>query len=306
MYKKQNIVMIISIIVICGLVFSGYIILKSRHEKELDNIRRQEEEAWNSKTELLQDKVTGLEKEISVLSGNISEELDISGDLEYTPGPGGMLEKGTEESLRIEDIERRIASFFLRLDEQGYIKQYELKGSSYGEYEALIEKLSLKTPLIVNETESLYNMFLNIAHFYRTLGKNRLTMVRDVLINEHDIIESTMRDFYLWYTYDYGGEKKIKGRPSTEVLYEYAGFFLNTIGGRNYLMRRDSKLRILTAYYSILFLDKANDLKKNPHGIDIRPHLRMLLNDVSTYTGFKYKFEYIKQINGLKKKYRVE
>ena len=149
-------------------------------------------------------------------------------------------------------------------------------------------------------------MFLNIAHFYRVLGKTRLLMARDILLKENYTIESTMRDFYLWYTYDYGDKKNIKGRPSTRVLYEYAGFFLNTIGGRNYLMRRDSKLRILTAYYSVLFLDKANDIKINVHGIDIRPHLKILLSDISTYTGFEYKFEYIKKINRLKTKYSIK
>ena len=71
-------------------------------------------------------------------------------------------------------------------------------------------------------------------------------------------------------------------------------------------MRRDSKLRILTAYYSVLFLDKANDIKINVHGIDIRPHLKLLLNDVSTYTGFENKFEYIREINRLKEEYRIE
>lgn len=305
MFKKQNIIIIISIIVICGLIYSGYTILKSSHEKDLDNVRQQEENEWNSKVELLEEKILDLEREISVFS-NISEEMDIPIDQEYTSGLEDVSGKESGESFKIEDIERRIASFFLRLDEQDYMKQYELTGSSYSEYEAIIEKLSLKTPLIVNETESLYNMFLNIAHFYRVIGKNRLLMVRDILVNEHDNIESTMRAFYLWYSYDYGSEKKIKGRPSTKVLYEYAGFFLNTIGGRNYLMRRDSKLRILTAYYSVLFLDKANDLKINVHGIDIRPHLKILLNDVSTFTGFDYKFEYIRHINRLKKKYRIE
>lgn len=56
MSKKQNTIIIISIIIICGLIFSGYTILKSKQEKELDNIRQQEENEWNSKVKALQEK----------------------------------------------------------------------------------------------------------------------------------------------------------------------------------------------------------------------------------------------------------
>ena len=68
--------------------------------------------------------------------------------------------------------------------------------------------------------------------------------------------------------------------PSLETLYEYAGFFLNTLGGRNYLMRRNAQLRILTSYYCLLILDKANDETLNRYGIDIRPHIKLVLSEI--------------------------
>ncbi len=305
MLKKQNITIIISIIVICCLAFLGYRVIRSNHEKEMENAMKQEEAAWNDRVNMLQDRISSLKEEISVLSGDMSGELDLSGDQDDSSGSEITSDEETGESVDIEEVERRIASFFIKLDEQDYIKQYDIKEGSYGKYGDIIEKLSAKTPLISNETESLYNMFLNIAHFYRVLGKNDLLMIRDLLVKENDDIESIMRDFYHWYTYDYQNKNRIKGRPSIDVLYEYAGFFLNTIGGRNYLMRRDSKIRILTNYYSVLFLDRANDMKKNIHGIDIRPHLRMLSADLSNYTGLKYKQEYLLKINELREKYRI-
>lgn len=305
MKKNQNRTIIISIIVVCALALLGYTIIKSRHEKDLAGVRKQEEEAWNDKVHMLEDKISDLKKEISVLSGDIPEESDILEDEDYASGLEEISREETGESLQIENIERRIASFFLKLDEQDYIKQYDLKGSSYSKYEEMIDKLSSKTPLISNETASLYNMFLNIAHFYRVLGKDDLLMVIDVISEENDSIESIMRDFYLWYTYDYNN-KRIKGRPSIDVLYEYAGFFLTTFGGRSYLMRRDSKIRILSSYYSVLFLDRANDMKKNLHGIDIRPYIKMLSSDMSNYTGLEYKQDYMRQINKLESKYRIE
>ena len=149
-------------------------------------------------------------------------------------------------------------------------------------------------------------MFLNIAHFYRALGSERLSMVKDVLTHENENIESTMRDFYLWYTYDSKDRKKIKGRPSQQVLYEYAGFFLNTIGGRNYLMRRDSKIRMLASYYSLLIMDRANDMKQNPNGIDMRPYIRLVISDLSGKSGFIFHYEYMKNLKRLEEKYNIK
>ena len=196
-------------------------------------------------------------------------------------------------------------SFFVHLDQQEYIKDFNFEGSSYNEYEEVIQKISEKTPLLGNETESLYNMFLNMAHFYRVLGARRLSIIKEVITRENEDIESTMRDFYLWYTYDGQDRKRIKGRPSPQVLYEYAGFFLNTIGGRNYLMRRESKIRMLTSYYSVLILDRANDMKQNPNGIDIRPYIRLLISDLSNKSGLLFHYEYMKNLKRLKEKYNI-
>jgi len=306
MLKKQKIIFFISVVIFCGLVFLSYNALNSYHQKDLKTVRKQEKEAWNGKVNKLLDKVVVLEKEVSTLSGDTAQRTDSPVDSKDATEPEEASDKVTKASVNIEDIEHRIASFFLDLDKKDYIKQYKLKGSSYNEYEISIEKMSSKPPLIVNETESLYNMFLNIAHFYRILGKKRLLLVRDVLLDEDNDTESTMRDFYSWYIYDFKNKKRIKGRPSPKVLYEYSCFFLNTIGGRNYMMRRDSKLRILTSYYSVLFLDRANDMKLNLHGVDIRPYLRIVFNDIATHTNLKFQKGYIKQINILKEKYSIE
>ena len=83
-------------------------------------------------------------------------------------------------------------------------------------------------------------------------------------------------------------------------------FFLNTIGGRNYLMRQESKIRILTSYYSVLILDRANDMKQNPNGIDIRPYLRLVFSDLSNKSGFTFHYEYMKNLKRLKEKYNID
>lgn len=305
MSKKQSIIIVICVVILGGLGFLGYKALESRHKKNLDAVREQEKTEWQEKNEQLADTIGSLKKTISTLTGDsgIIEDEDIISNGESKSLAPGEDSEGLDS---IEEVEHRIASFFVHLDKQDYIKKYKLMGSSYNEYEKAIQKLSEKTPLLGNETASLYNMFLNIAHFYRVLGSERLSLIKDVITNESEDIESTMRDFYLWYTYDGAGRKKIKGRPSQQVLYEYAGFFLNTIGGRNYLMRRESKIRILTCYYSVLILDRANDMKQNPNGIDIRPFLRLVFSDLSNKSGFIFHYEYMKNLNELEVKYNID
>ena len=99
-------------------------------------------------------------------------------------------------------------------------------------------------------------------------------------------------------------EKK-DGRPSLKVLYKYSGFFLNTLAGRNYLLRRVPKIRVLATYYCVLILDKANDAKLNPNGIDIRPHIKLLLTDISNQSGFINKDQYLSELDQLDRKYQL-
>ena len=100
-------------------------------------------------------------------------------------------------------------------------------------------------------------------------------------------------------------EEKIKGRPSLSVLYDYAGYFLNTLGGRSYLLRRDSKIRILSMYYCVLILDIANDKGLNSNGIDIRPHIALTFNDISNQIGFAHQKAYLNELGNLKRKYKM-
>ena len=60
-----------------------------------------------------------------------------------------------------------------------------------------------------------------------------------------------MDTFYFWLTLSDEHSKLEITRPSIEQLYRYACFFLETLGGRSYVFRRDSKVRILTLYYCV-------------------------------------------------------
>jgi hypothetical protein len=164
--------------------------------------------------------------------------------------------------------------------------------------------MSTNPPSITDETASLYNLYRNMAHFFRVLGKKRVNFTRDVLQNEDEILESVMQTFYLWAT-DETTDKEKTGQPTLKTLYTYSGFFLNTLAGKSYLFRRNSKIRILTTYYSILILDRANDQQLNPAGIDIRPHIEFLLNDLQNQIGLIHQKQYLSQLLQLADKYNL-
>jgi len=201
------------------------------------------------------------------------------------------------------DIERQIIAFFAYLDQRPYVQSYEFAGGSYLQYQIAINNLSSKLPIVVGEMQSLYSMVRNIAHFYRVMGKHRVFVTRQVLQNESEIIESVMKTFFQWYTMDSGGRVSLAGRPSPEIMYEYAGYILNTLGGRSYLLRRSPKVRALTTYYCVLALDRANEEELNSKGIDIRPYIKSSLLEVKNQIGLIYQNEYITKLSELNRKY---
>jgi hypothetical protein len=201
------------------------------------------------------------------------------------------------------EVQRQIIAFFAYLDQQPYVRSYKFAGGSYLQYQIAIDNLSAKPPIVVGEMQSLYSMVRNIAHFYRVMGKHRVFLTRQVLQNESEIIESVMKTFFQWFTMDSGGQVSLAGRPSPEIMYEYAGYILNTLGGRSYLLRRSPKVRALTTYYCVLALDRANEEELNSKGIDIRPYIKSSLLEVKNQIGLIHQQEYIANLSELNRKY---
>jgi hypothetical protein len=123
-------------------------------------------------------------------------------------------------------------------------------------------------------------------------------LIQKRLTNESDIIEFAMKTFFIWPTYENDNGIRMKSQPPLQVLYDYAGFFLNNLGGKSNLVRRDSKIRILTNFYSVLIIDIANDKNLDSNGIDIRPYIKNTFDDITDYMGLSDKREYL---NVLKK-----
>ena len=194
-------------------------------------------------------------------------------------------------------------AFFAYLDEQSYIQSFKFPEGTYSQYQIAVKKLSSNLPITTGEMSSLYDIVLNVAHFFRVMGKNRVLLIKQVLQNESEAIESAMKTFYQWFTLDNGEKSTLQGRPSMKSMYEYAGYILNTLGGRSYLLRRTPKVRTLTTYYCILILDQANDKELNSKGIDIRPYIRSSLMEIKNQIGLIHQKEYLTKLTELKLKY---
>ncbi len=301
---------IVAIVVILASGFFIYSKLAGWHANKLETTVNQENKIWQAKTDKLKAEIDLLNKELAVLKNqNVSNDklAEVFGEKQQKDNETTGEVEGTisEENKQpnIAEIEEQIRAFFSYLDEQPYVQSYKFKEGTYSQYQIAIKKLSSKLPIISGEMSSLYDIVRNVAHFYRVLGKKRVLLIKQMLQNESEVIEPVMKTFYQWFTLDDTGESTLPGRPSMESMYEYAGFILNTLGGRSYLLRRDPKVRTLTTYYCALILDKANDEELNSKGIDIRPYINSSLLEIKNQIGLVYQKEYLTKLNELKLKY---
>ena len=74
------------------------------------------------------------------------------------------------------------------------------------------------------------------------------------------------------------------------------------MGGKAYLLRRESQIRILLTYYSILIVERANMERKNRLGVDILPHVNLLIDDLERYRGLEQKEEYLARLKAIREK----
>jgi hypothetical protein len=296
----KKIIVALIIFIVAGT--AGYITYKRM--SSLDRAEKNElleQEVQQTKIEALEEQVSTLQEELEEQEDKIvpKEKLaEVFGE-EAIPATPEVKEPSCK------DIKGNMTAFFNHLDKQAYAKSYGIKESSFEFFKRILAQLSEMAPKVTGEMVELPTLMSNMAYFYRRLGKKRVDFIREILKNESDISESVFITFYQWATSCDRCDEVAQECPSLETLYEYAGFFLNTLAGRSYLMRRNSRQRILTSYYSIVILDKANEETLNRHGIDIIPHIDFIASEISSQRGLIHKKQYLATLNSLKEKYQV-
>jgi hypothetical protein len=199
---------------------------------------------------------------------------------------------------------RTIKEFYSHLDTQEYLKPYQLDKASELYFSSLLQKVVDNPPIVTGETDDLFNILQNTAHFFRIVGKKNIFTLKAILDREKDSFETVLADFYkLTDSPDCLAEGFGLKIPES-ALYDYAGFFLNTMGGRLYLFRRDSVSRLAVSYYSILIVDKANSNGTNKHGIDIAPAIHSLIEELeNSGSRLRMRDKYLDKLYGLEEKY---
>lgn len=208
-----------------------------------------------------------------------------------------------DEKTYCERIDQEIQGYFRYLNAKGYVKHLGEGLDTYAQFKTMIRKLSAKLPIPAGEGIDSTIISDNIFLFFRVLDKNDFRLIRDLLRNEEDTLEPTLDLFYRWLTSGSRCPDPEGIRPSQSVLYHYAGFFLNTIGGRSYLFRRPLGLRLLCSYYSLLILQEADKQGKNSYGIDVLPFIAPLAREIALYPDFRFKQTYLKNLEDMGKDY---
>jgi hypothetical protein len=257
----------------------------------------QEKKVWQEKTRELEKKVAELQDEVKKNEPSVPQEK-----LSEAFGETAAL-SAQEKENRCQQLNQQTTKFFSYLNDKGYIKAQGTNGDAYEQYKKTIGLLETTRPLISGETQDLYTLMRNISFFCRVLGDKTIRVALAILSQESEIMEPTIRLFYDATNPWTGWNSEELVGLSSEALYDYAGFFVNTIAGHAYLARRDLKVRTLGLYYSILIVDKANENGLNKYGIDIRPAIASLLEDIKSQRGLLYRKDYLNTLTGLRKKY---
>ena len=291
-----------AILLVLGLLGYGvYVQVLKWHERTLDASLEQKRVAWQQESERLEREITELREKLDLeQEAALPEEKlrEVFGEDEAaTAGESGESEQ--------EEVARKVGEFFSYLDGKDYIQAYGLDHGTFGALKRMGGRLAEQPPAVSAEFKDPLLLIRNVAHFYRVLGKRDLRMARDAIANESEIAEPIGELLFKWLLPDGAPGDELEGRPSLSTLYEYAGFFLNSVGGRSYLLRRDPRVRILTAYYCVLILDRANQEEINRHGIDIRPYIDSVAGEVRNQRSLVYRKEYLDTLATLKEKYAI-
>ncbi|MFC1591207.1 hypothetical protein ACFL43_01650 [Thermodesulfobacteriota bacterium] len=290
---------LITILIVAVAAGAGYVIMQNRIESQVQEVSRKADDTERTR----QQRIESLEEQLVLLQKEISAQEATLDEAVMQEAFGGEDNETAEEDNATETLRARVMHFFRYLDEKGYLEARGIQEPAAEHFMKILERLKASRPVVSGETRDMYTLLKNITYFFRILGKAEVLAIRDILAGEAEIIEPTMEMFYEWLSP--WPQQAEPGRPvlDAEVLYDYAGYFLQTIAGQAYLFRRDSKVRHLTAYYCILVLDRANSEDLNSHGIDIRPHLDKLIHDLQSSKHLAGRRGYLQTLRRIKDGY---
>ena len=222
---------------------------------------------------------------------------------DQTPVFAGEIKKPLEPEDYCAKTENDIRDFFKYLDKKNYVQHLNERMDTYSEFKQMLKKLSSNLPVPAGEGIDSAVMSKNVFHLFRILSRTDIRLMKEITINESDTMELNLDMFYRWLLLGNQCPDPEVLRPSLDVLYHYAGFFLNTIGGRASLWRRPMTVRLLLSYYSLLIVHEADRKGRNTYGIDIFPYIAPLSAEMTICSDLAFRKEYIQKLNQLESYY---
>ncbi|WPD21564.1 MAG: hypothetical protein SD837_15300 [Candidatus Electrothrix scaldis] len=282
-------------------------------EKKHNSLSNKEEDASSqepSKSDfLVSPSLLGKGKTESTLTETPSSVITQGNENELpqdiSTSPRQQAANGTAEPP-CKEVTPLLSNFLNKVEDKGYSKDTEAKQSLQEHFNNLATQLTKNPPVVTHETDDLYTVLTNTAHFFRILGKDNMQLLQKVLKQNSSDFEAIAAEIYQTST---GGDTCVSGKETLEIpftaAYEYAGFFLNTLGGRSYLFRRDPGTRLLVNYYAVLILDQANKRHMNSYGLDIREQLPWLIQEMEASNRLSHKEKYLDKLYELSEEYQA-
>jgi len=263
---------------------------------------------------IISEKTTGSEaplinEKLASFETNIPEEISQSIRKERAVTPTDLTgETPAQKSPPKEDpcaqVRENIMGFFRYLDQKEYVQNPGSKTDTYTRFKVILNRLAARSPVPAGEGTSPEILIQNIYHFYRILDRKDLGLIRQIINKDKETLEINLEMFFRWFDLRNQCPDPDGWRPSLEMLYKYAGFLINTTGGRACLFRRPSDIRLLISYYCVLIINEADKKGRNSDGIDIVPFIEPLRKEILLHSHFHFQSEYINKLDTLKMYYQ--
>lgn len=297
---NRSIKVLVSILIIGMLSFMGFTQIRKWHRAGLDRVLSEEKVVCDERVAVLKADLESIKNELSQIKDTGADEQRLS---EIFGTKSDYYSFGDDTGCN--DLALQVRTFLKYMEQQEYMGPYKGNGGSQKLIAEVTKRLTQSTPMLSGEMEDLIRLIMNVTHLYRHLGKERVNILKNLLKDESDIIETVLAIFYAYMTSGDRCPDKIIQLPSLDIRYRYAGYFLNTLAGRSYLLRRDSKIRVLVSYYAVLSIDMANDEMLNSYGIDIRPFIDHSFYEIGNQKGLIYRRPYLERLTALRLKYAM-
>jgi len=246
-------------------------------------------------------------QEAPSLAAEITQENQTQTGFAGQPAAQDVFDQRTPQPPQEADLQRLITeinAFYAHLDQQPYMQDFSLQESSDIYFSKLVQKLVDNPPVVLGETDDLFTLLQNTAHFFRILGKQNINIIKSILDREKNSFEQVVKTFYDLTYHPTSLKNAYALSIPPEALTDYAAFFLNTMGGRLYLFRRDSTLRMMVSYYAVITIDRANMAGNGGHGIDLYPAILSLIEEIENGGNLlQQKDQYLDTLYDLQEKY---